>query len=244
MELKHKGHELFQDSILREIEQEILREYSGGNSNYGLILGLLKVRKRLIDRAVQERQELFYEDMELCNRALYLAVRRSYDKAQEVWGKMPLLQEEYHVFLRTTTGAYPEKHPLQGEEHEELWYCATGDSYMNPRLDAYGIVDKGIKVSKEDRKTFEELITPNPELDYAFYRDFGRERTESLGLNAVFLSLYEHSTLAITDFLYVRDFHMRVDIKLNNEADESLKRQYAKHRLDEKYLYLQNKLSN
>lgn len=200
---------------IQAIEGEIILNYEDSTGDYTNLKYLLSLRKKLINRRVLAHQEEILPDIIAFNDALTEALRQMYDKAQRIWNSIKDnkdFSEETRLIAKCFLGYdYPELHPVQGEDRQDLWY-ALCDSGWNP-LYENGVTLPVLTLPNE-RESFESLIgmdCPPPNWN----EGLDRELTKDLNLTSAFHNLFEHMEFAITDFIYVRNFETEIIIEDN-----------------------------
>ena len=208
------NHGLY-DYNIEAIEREIIYRYESArcyesNDDY-----LLSLRKDIINKKVLAHQGDFLPDIIAFNDALREALREMYDRTHRIWDKiiqniddadgdeMELTAKLYFDYT------YPEFHPLQGEDRQDLW-DALCDEDLNP-LYADGISVLTLTFPRDERQTFESFIgmdCPPPNWN----EGLDQELTKDLHLINQFHNLFQHMNFALTDFLYVRKFKMEINI--------------------------------
>lgn len=200
---------------IQAIEREIILNYEDSTGDYTNLKYLLSLRKELINRRVLAHQGEILPDIIAFNDALTEALRQMYDKAQRIWNSIKDnkdFSEETRLTAKCFLGYdYPELHPVQGEDRQDLWY-ALCDSGWNP-LYENGVTLPVLTLPNE-RESFESLIgmdCPPPNWN----EGLDRELTKDLHLTSAFHNLFEHMEFAITDFIYVRNFETEIIIEDN-----------------------------
>lgn len=244
MDLQHDIYDFLRDEELYDMEEHIvsLHKYMmshSGSSEFdskSLLQHLIEERKWKIDRAVRDRQELLYDDIDACNRRLYWAVREAYNKAHEIWNKIPLLHREFRVELTAYLGGYPELHPVQDKLRVDLWRALTEERVLNPLYYDDGITLVPIEVSRRENEPFDYVVGMQKQFRYSWNEGFDRELTDPLHLNMSFHHLYDHTELAITDFLYVQDFRLSIKIEDGYEVMDDFEIKLSDEDLAKAYL--------
>ena len=104
---------------------------------------------------------------------------------------------------------YPELHPLQGEDRQDLW-DALCDGDLNPMY-ADGVsvlmlpIDEGIAF-----ESFIGMDCPPPNWN----EGLDQELTKDLHLINQFHTLFQHTNFSLTDILYVRKFKTEIEIRI------------------------------
>lgn len=201
------------------IEEEIMMKYDCSPCDYSDCDCLLSVRKDMINKRVLAHQEEILPDIIAFNDALQKALKEMYDRAHHIWDSIKENQSfgddmelEAMCFL---SYEYPELHPVQGEDREELW-AAICDGGWNP------LYDKGVTLPRltlprdlnESFDTFTGMDCPPPNWN----EGLDQELTKDLHLIDAFHNLFDHTNFAITDFIYVRKFETEIKIEINKQV--------------------------
>lgn len=200
------------------IEEDIMMRYNRSPRDYSDYDCLLSMRKSMINKRVLAHQEEILPDIIAFNDALREALKEMYDRAHHIWNSIKEeksfgddIELEAMCFL---SYEYPELHPVQGKEREELW-DAICDSGWNP------LYDKGVTLStlilprdlNESFDTFIGMDCPPPNWN----EGLDRELTKDLRLIDTFHNLFDHTNFAITDFIYVRQFETEIKIEISKK---------------------------
>ena len=202
-----------QDYDIQCIENEIMWKYDKSPCDYPDCDCLLSIRKDMINRRALQHQEELLPDIIAFNDALTAALRELYDRAHRMWNSIKTLPDftaetglEAKCFLSYD---YPELHPVQGEDRQDLWN-AICDSGWNK------VYEQGLSLSTlllpEDKESFESFIGLDDEYDN-WNEGLDRELTKGLHLTSAFHNTFEHLEFAITDFIYVRKFETEIQIE-------------------------------
>ena len=205
------------DYYIQEIEEEILMKYNHCR-DYENFDCLLEMRKSMINQKVLARQEEILPDIIAFNDALTAALREMYDRAHRIWDDMKNV-DSYGDDVELTAKCflsrdYPELHPIQGEDRQELW-DALCDRGWNP-LYYDGASLPALTLSRDINESFDSLIgmdCPPPNWN----EGLDRELTKDLHLTSAFHNLFDHMNFAITDLIYVRKFETEINIEINKE---------------------------
>ena len=211
------SHGLYDYSI-EAIEREIIQRYNNTHRYTSDDGSLLSLRKKIINKEMLSHQEEHLPDIIAFNDALREALRDMYDRTHRIWDKiiqniddadgdeMELTAKLYFDYT------YPEFHPLQGEDRQDLW-DALCDEDLNP-LYADGISVLTLTFPRDERQTFESFIgmdCPPPNWN----EGLNQELTKDLHLINQFHNLFQHMNFALTDFIYVRKFKTDINIEIN-----------------------------
>lgn len=214
--------EILLSNYIQRIEREIIDAYNGvgiryRNKDYSNFDCLLEIRKDLINKKVLKFQEELLPGIINFNEALYNALRKMYDKAHRIWNDFQKLQDgEDDIELTAECYldfVYPTRHPLQREDRQDLWNALCDDE-LNP-IYAGGVSLQTLTLPRDKNESFESFIgmdCPPPNWN----EGLDPKLTENLHLICQFHHLFDHTYWAITDFIYVRDFEIRIKGDINN----------------------------
>ena len=206
------------DYDIQLIEEEILMKY-----NYCLDYKnfdcLLEMRERMINQKVLAHQEEILPDIIAFNDALTAALKEMYDRAHRIWNDIKD-KDSYGDDVELTAKCflsrdYPELHPVQGEDRQELW-GALCDSEWNV-LYSDGVSLPTLTFPRDINESFDSLIgmdCPPPNWN----EGLDRELTKDLHLTSAFHNLFDHMNFSITDFIYVRKFETEINIEINKKV--------------------------
>ena len=214
--------ELLRSDDIKRIESEIIDAHNGigicyRNKDYSNFDCLLEIRKDLINKKVLKFQEELLPEIINFNEALCNVLRKMYDKAHRIWNDFQKLQDwedDIELTAECYLGiVYPARHPLQGEDRQDLW-SALCDDDLNI-LYAGGVSLQTPTLPRDKNESFESFIgmdCPPPNWN----EGLDPKLTEDLHLICQFHHLFDHTYWAITDFIYVRDFEIRIKGDINN----------------------------
>ena len=206
------------DYSIEAIEREIIQSYNdcrccGSNDDV-----LLSLRKEIVNKKMLASQKELLPDIIAFNDALREALCEMYERAHRIWNKMiQSIDETDGEELELTAKCYfdfnyPEQHPIQGKERQDLWY-ALCDEDLNP-LYADGISVLTLTFPRDEGYTFDSFIgmdCPPPNWN----EGLDPELTKDLHLISQFHNLFQHMEFAITDFIYVRKFRTEINIEIS-----------------------------
>ena len=205
------------DYSIEAIEKEIIYRYKSArcyesNDDY-----LLSLRRDVINKKILVHQEDFLPNIIAFNDALREALREMYDRAHRVWKKViEVMDETDGEEMELTTKlyfdyTYPELHPLQGEDRQDLW-DALCDGDLNPMY-ADGVSVLTLTLPRDEDDSFDSFIgmdCPPPNWN----EGLDQELTKDLHLINQFHTLFQHMNFALTDFIYVRKFKTEINIEI------------------------------
>ena len=212
---------LLSDDIQR-IEREIINAHKGigiryRNKDYSNFACLLEIRKDLINKKVLKFQEDLIPEIVEFNENLHNTLQKMYDKAYHIWIDFQKLRD-WEDDIELTAECYlgpvhPARHPLQGEDRQDLWNALCDDELNT--LYAGGVSLQTLTFPRDNKESFESFIgmdCPPPNWN----EGLDSKLTEGLHLICQFNHLFDHTYWAITDFIYVRDFEIRIKVDVNN----------------------------
>ena len=195
---------------IKHIEDEInivFDEYK--SEDYTQCECLLRARKYFLNNQALAHQAELLPDIIAFNDALTDALQQMYDRALEVYKQVsaisPELELEAKYFLSYN---YSPLHPYQAEDRQELW-DALQDSGWNPLYDDG--IGFALSLPNRDNESFESFIgldCPPPNWN----EGLDPELTKDLHLIQQFHHLFDHTNFALTDFIFVRDFNIEINI--------------------------------
>ena len=206
------------DYSIEAIEREIIYRYKSTRCYESDDDYLLALRRSIINKKVLAHQKDFLPDIIAFNDALREALREMYDRAHHLWDKM--IQnidendgEEMELEAKCYFNyKYPELHPIQGKDRQDLW-DALCDEDWNP-LYADGISVLTLTFPRDESQTFDYFIgmdCPPPNWN----EGLDQELTKDLHLINQFHTLFQHMNFALTDFIYVRKFKTEINIAIS-----------------------------
>ena len=210
------NHGLYDYSI-EAIEREIIYRYTSTRcyeTNYDYLLSL---RRSIINKKVLTHQKDILSDIIAFNDALREALREMYDRVHRVWKKVIEVMDETDGEEMELTAklyfdyTYPELHPLQGEDRQDLW-DALCDGDLNPMY-ADGVSVLTLTLPRDEDDSFDSFIgmdCPPPNWN----EGLDQELTKDLHLINQFHTLFQHMNFALTDFIYVRKFKTEINIEI------------------------------
>ena len=206
------------DYSIEAIERELIYRYNSTRcyeTNYDYLLSL---RKDIINKKVLTHQKDILSDIIAFNDALREALREMYDRVHRVWKKViEVMYETDGEEMELTAKlyfdyTYPELHPLQGEDRQDLW-DALCDGDLNPMY-ADGVSVLTLTLPRDEDGSFDSFIgmdCPPPNWN----EGLDQELTKDLHLINQFHTLFQHMNFALTDFIYVRKFITEIEIKIS-----------------------------
>lgn len=173
-------------------------------------------RRDLINDIVLTNQRDYIHDIIAFNIALREALMKMFDRAHRIWDEIKD-KETWGERVELTAKCffdynYPQLHPIQGEDRQELWE-AICDSGYNP------LYEDGVSFPlvlprdlHESLESFIGMDCPLPNWN----EGLDQVLTKDLHLIRQFHHLFDHMNFAITDFIYVRDFKTEIKIEIQS----------------------------
>ena len=211
------SYQSFSDYSIEVIEREIIQrynEYRCYSSNDDVLLSL---RKHIINKKALANQKELLPDIITFNDALREALHEMYERAHRIWDKMiQSIDEADGEEMELTAKCYldfnyPEQHPIQGKDRQDLWYALCDDD-LNP-LYTDGISVLTLTFPRDEGYTFDSFIgmdCPPPNWN----EGLDAVLTKDLHLISQFHNLFQHMEFAITDFIYMRKFRTEINIEI------------------------------
>lgn len=205
------------DYSVKVIEREIICRYNDYRCYRSNDDVLLSLRKDIINKRVLANQKEIMPDIVAFNDALREALQEMYNRAHRIWNKMiETIEEGDGEEMELTAKCffdvdYPNLHPTQGEDRQDLWY-ALCDEDLNP-LYADGISVLTLTFPRDEGRTFDSFVgmdCPPPNWN----EGLDPELTKDLHLISQFHNLFLHMLFAITDFIYVRKFRTEINVEI------------------------------
>lgn len=202
------------------IERQIIITYNDPRASLYTHCGsLLDLRKDIINMKILDQQEEILPDIIAFNDALKDALMDIYDRAHKVWKNVQdnnAFAGEVEVTAKCFLDYdYPESHPVQGDDRQELWN-ALCDSGWNPLYED-GVTLPVLTFPRDLDESFDTLTgldCPPPNWN----EGLDQELTKDLHLISPFHHLFDHMKFAITDFIYVRRFETEINIEIDRKV--------------------------
>lgn len=203
------------DDDIERIEEMIVMKYNDYRIADADCSCLLELRKDMLNKRALEHQEELLPDFVAFNDALTNALKETYDRAHSIWDSIKAMKtdnDEVELTAKCFLGyRYPELHPVQGDNRQELWE-ALRDSEWNPIYES-GVTFE-LRLPQDLNESFDyytgmDCLPPN------WNEGLDQELTKDLHLNRSFHNLFDHTNYALTDFIYVRRFETEIKIEIN-----------------------------
>ena len=217
MERKDIEIDILCDYSVKMIEREIIQGYNNTRCYDSDNGALLSLRKNIINKEMLAHQKELLPDIIAFNDALREALHDMYDRAHRVWKKViEVIDETDGEEMELTAKCYfdyiyPELHPLQSEDRQDLW-DALCDEDLNP-IYTDGVSVLTLTLPRDEDDSFDSFIgmdCPPPNWN----EGLDQELTKGLHLISQFHKLFQHMEFAITDFIYVRKFKTEINFEI------------------------------
>ena len=201
--------QLYENWHLRYVENGLKHLYGGRMDNPGQARTVLKLRKEMLDHWAYEHQQELLPEIAAFNNAALEVLRHLYDKAHATYRQMSLILPDAELSAKCFLSIkYPLRHPYQAEDREDIW-AALCEPAWNP-VYKNGICPFGLNLPQDMDETFEHLAGTD---DTSAWGGFiNMEYRQDLHLNSAFYNLIEDTFFALTDFIFVREFNIEINI--------------------------------
>ena len=206
------------DYSIEAIEREIIYRYKSARCYESDDDYLLSLRRDIINKKILAHQKDFLPDIIAFNDALREALREMYNRAHHIWDKtIQIIDENDGEEMELEAKCYfdytyPELHPIQGRDRQDLW-DALCDGDLNPMY-ADGVSVLTLTLPRDENDSFDSFIgmdCPPPNWNEGLVQ----ELTKDLHLISQFHNLFQHMLFAITDFIYVQKFKTEINIEID-----------------------------
>lgn len=174
---------------------------------------LMNRRKRIINGELLKHESEILPDIVSFNDALNTAFHGMWKQVADIHKKINYEHRDIVASLWFDTN-YPSKHPLFGKKNigaYNLWKVLTdNDIHQEYSYGIYPSIYWG-SIEKETLGSFIGISTETPNWNEGLDRDL----TKDLHLIMPFHDLFEHTMFALSDFIYVRDFHVDVNVEMD-----------------------------
>lgn len=208
------------DTEIQLIEDRILLTYSDKRMIYPDCDCLLDWRKSLLNKKALAHQEDILPDIIAFNDALRGALKEMYDRALNIWETVKdntTFGDEIALTAKCFLGyKYPELHPVQGEDRQELW-----DAICDPdwnRMFYKGVSMMLLTLPMLKKYSFDFFVGQEDSTALNWNEGLDNEITKDLQLTSAFHHLFDHTKFAITDFIYVRKFETEINIEIDKQV--------------------------
>ena len=207
----------YDDYALQLLEREIAYIYSSDVTGYPEREYLLELRKRLLENQALDHQAELLPDIIAFNDALRAALKQMYDRAHEVYAQAVSINPDIELSAKCYLNwEYPTLHPYQTEDRQDLWSALQDSGWNRLYDDGIGFA---LVLPDRDNQSFESFIGMNcPPPNWNEGLD--RELTNDLHLIQQFHHLFDHTNFALTDFIFVREFNIEININFEEKVKQ------------------------
>lgn len=201
----------YDEQTLQLIEEEISYIYDSDATGYPEGEYLLDLRKRILNEqaCTRKAQEELLPDIIAFNDALHDALKRMYDRAHELYRQMSAIQPDIQLIAKCYLAYdYPALHPYQNEDRQDL-FDAICDFGWN-QLYADGVTF-ALELPRDINIPF-DTIRGMDCAPFNWNEGLDPELTKDLHINRAFHNLFDHTKFALTDFIFVREFNIEINI--------------------------------
>lgn len=201
----------YDEQTLQLIEEEISYIYNSDATGYPQSEYLLDLRKRILNKqaCTRKAQEELLPDIIAFNDALHDALKRMYDRAHELYRQMSAIQPDIQLIAKCYLAYdYPALHPYQNEDRQDL-FDAICDFGWN-QLYADGVTF-ALELPRDINIPF-DTIRGMDCAPFNWNEGLDPELTKDLHINRAFHNLFDHTKFALTDFIFVREFNIEINI--------------------------------
>ena len=211
----------YDNPALKHLEEEIKLTYDGWDGDdYTRSKGLLRARKSFLNEQALAHQAELLPDIIAFNDALRDALKQMYNRAHQLYEQISAIQPSIELEAKCyLSSGDPSLQPYQAHVRQELWeaLCDTG---WNPLYDSG--VTHSLELPRDLDLSFESFIGMDiPPTNWNEGLD--QELTKDLHLINAFHNLFDHTNFALTDFIFIREFNIEININL----EEPIKSSYA-----------------
>ena len=204
----------YDDPVIRLVETEIFNTYDGKGVEYPDYSNLLEIRKLLLNKQVLTHQKVLLPDIIAFNNALYDALHKMYDRAHSLFTQisaiLPIIELTAKCYLDSN---YPSLHPYQGRGRQDLWVALCDSGWNSLYMDG---VTHELVLPRDLNESFDTYIGMDiPPTNWNEGLD--PELTKDLHLINAFHHLFDHTNFALTDFIFVREFNIEININFEEK---------------------------
>ena len=180
---------------------------------------LLSIRKKMLDHWARQHQYDLLPVIKEFNMALNCALKELRTEAHSLYECISEYEPKLELKAKLNLSSnYPRLHPYHADDREVLWDALLYGTW-NPMVKD-GIAMSHLSFPRDANVSFEQFIFDPMGSGKimkdgwwrgeGFFMDAKDEDMLEYGFNSVFYNLIEHTNLALTDFIYVRDFEKSI----------------------------------
>jgi len=184
---------------------------------------IAKERRDYINDAIWDDQELWLPYLVEFDNAAKVAMRELFDHGKRVFDKMSALYKGRIVDVNASlfpSKHYSKLHPVQDRFHEMLWENVLLSERTNEYFDCF-LPHLWWSTDRDPNPEKLEDIEVYGLDDDNWNEGLDRELTKDLHLSHYFHHIWECSSFAYTDFIFVREFDQHIEVVI--EKDDTFK---------------------
>lgn len=212
----------YKDYNISCVEREIISLYKGRKhmqDERKQAYCLLSIRKKMLDHWARQHQYDLLPVIKEFNMALNYALKELRTEAHSLYECISEYEPKLELKAKLNLSSnYPRLHPYHADDREVLWDALLYGTW-NPMVKD-GIAMSHLSFPRDANVSFEQFIFDPMGSGKimkdgwwrgeGFFMDAKDEDMLEYGFNSVFYNLIEHTNLALTDFIYVRDFEKSI----------------------------------
>ena len=212
----------YKDYNISYVEREIISLYKGRKhmqDERKQAYCLLSIRKKMLDHWARQHQYDLLPVIKEFNMALNCALKELRTEAHSLYEYISEYEPKLELKAKLNLSSnYPRLHPYHADDREVLWDALLYGTW-NPMVKD-GIAMSHLSFPRDANVSFEQFIFDPMGSGKimkdgwwrgeGFFMDAKDEDMLEYGFNSVFYNLIEHTNLALTDFIYVRDFEKSI----------------------------------
>ena len=220
----------YKDYNISCVEREIISLYKGRKhmqDERKQAYCLLSIRKKMLDHWARQHQYDLLPVIKEFNMALNCALKELRTEAHSLYECISEYEPKLELKAKLNLSSnYPRLHPYHADDREVLWDALLYGTW-NPMVKD-GIAMSHLSFPRDANVSFEQFIFDPMGSGKimkdgwwrgeGFFMDAKDEDMLEYGFNCVFYHLTEHTNLALTDFIYVRDFEKSIVVIREEET--------------------------
>lgn len=219
----------YKDYNISCVEREIISLYKGRKhmqDERKQAYCLLSIRKKMLDYWARKHQYDLLPVIKEFNMAVNCALEELCKEAHSLYECISEYEPKLELKAKLNLSSnYPRLHPYHADDREVLWDALLYGTW-NPMVKD-GIAMSHLSFPRDANVSFEQFIFDPMGSGKimkdgwwrgeGFFMDAKDEDMLEYGFNSVFYNLIEHTNLALTDFIYVRDFEKSIIVIREDE---------------------------
>jgi len=187
---------------------------------------IARERKKIIDAALEKQLEELLPYIVAFDNEAKKAMNLMFEQGQTMFRTLNKSYPDKYISVEGCCfmdGIYPKDHPIQGRDRQYLFKALTDEMCTN-MYPHFGINiidvnwDNGTDFSDPD-----SIFESDPHI-YDFEGDnwndgLDRDITKDVHLSVMFHNLYDHTNLAISDYIFVRRFYSHFETEILPDED-------------------------